>query len=170
MWPLAGLALGAVIGAVGVALHGTQIVQHARPVAKAVLKAALATIHEAQVREAQVMEAAEDLYAEADAEVKAERLASVAITAEAKARQIAEALHEAQVRQAEIVAAVEDLYAEAKGEVTAARLASVIAAAEAKAREAIEDGKSTRTMRSSTEGVIDLSSVKRSPASGPNDG
>ena len=61
MWPLAGLALGTVIGAVGVALRGTQIAQHARPVAKAVLKAALATIYEAQVREAQVMEAAEDL-------------------------------------------------------------------------------------------------------------
>ena len=102
--------------------------------------------------------------------MKAERRASVAVTAEAKARQVAEALHEAQVRQAEIVAAVEDLYAEAKGEVTAARLASVIAAAEAKAQEAIEDGKSTRTMRSSAEAVIDLSSVKRSQASGSNDG
>jgi hypothetical protein len=170
MWPLAGLALGTVIGAVGAALRGSEIAQHTRPLAKALLKATIAAVHDAQVWQAQIVEAAEDLYAEANAEVAADRRASVSAAAEAKAQEIAEALHEAQIRQAEVVAAVKDLYAETKGEVTAERLASVIAAAEARAREAIETARGVRPERPSAEAVIDLTSIKRSHGSGSSDG
>jgi gas vesicle protein len=80
MFPF-GLAIGFVAGAVGAILFAPQIAQHARPVAKAVLKTALTAMHEAQVRSAEVAEAAEDLCAEAKAELNAERSeAAVAAT------------------------------------------------------------------------------------------
>jgi hypothetical protein len=57
-----------------------------RPAAKAALKAALAAMHEAKVRGAEFAEAAEDLYAEAKAEVISETLAADIAAAETKAR------------------------------------------------------------------------------------
>ena len=70
--PLARVALGALIGAAGVALFGPHIARRARPAAKAALKAALAAMHEARIRGGEIAEAAEDLYAEAKAEAAAE--------------------------------------------------------------------------------------------------
>jgi hypothetical protein len=70
--PLARMALGAVVGAAGVALLGPHIARRARPAAKAALKAALAAMHEARIRGGEIAEAAEDLYAEAKAEAEAE--------------------------------------------------------------------------------------------------
>jgi hypothetical protein len=55
-----------------------QLARQARPVAKAALKAALTAMHEAQVRSAEVAEAAEDLYAEAKAEVTEEAMRTAA--------------------------------------------------------------------------------------------
>ena len=66
------MALGAVVGAAGVALLGPHIARRARPAAKAALKAALAAMHEARIRGGEIAEAAEDLYAEAKAEAEAE--------------------------------------------------------------------------------------------------
>ena len=66
--PLARVALGALVGAAGVALLGPHIARRARPAAKAALKAALAAMHEARIRGGEIAEAAEDLYAEAKAE------------------------------------------------------------------------------------------------------
>ncbi|HEY6995065.1 MAG TPA: DUF5132 domain-containing protein [Xanthobacteraceae bacterium] len=83
MFPF-GFALGAVAGATAVLLFGPEIVRQARPVAKAVLKAALATMHEGQVRGAQVSEAAEDLYAEAKSEVAADIFAATMASAHAQ--------------------------------------------------------------------------------------
>ncbi|ODR94798.1 hypothetical protein AUC69_03015 [Methyloceanibacter superfactus] len=71
MFPF-GLAVGFVAGAATAVLFAPQIAQQARPVAKAAVKAALAALHEVQVRGAEVAEAAEDLYAEAKAEVNQE--------------------------------------------------------------------------------------------------
>ena len=82
MFPF-GFVLGLVGGAAGVILFGPQIAQHARPVAKAALKAAIAAMHEAQVRGAEVTEAAEDLFAEAKAEVTAEVIAAATASAQA---------------------------------------------------------------------------------------
>ena len=75
MFPF-GFALGAVAGAAAVLIVGPEVVQRARPVAKAVLKAALTAMHEAQVHGAEIAEAAEDLYAEARAEVTAAAMAA----------------------------------------------------------------------------------------------
>jgi gas vesicle protein len=83
MFPF-GLAIGFVAGAAGAILFAPQIAQHARPVAKALLKAALAAMHEAQVRSAEVAEAAEDLYAEAKAEVSAESSEATVAAAESE--------------------------------------------------------------------------------------
>jgi gas vesicle protein len=77
MFPF-GLAVGFAAGAATAVLFAPQIAQQARPVAKAALKAALAAMHEAQVRGAEVVEAAEDLYAEAKAEVNEEVVAAAA--------------------------------------------------------------------------------------------
>lgn len=170
MKPLTGVVFGSIIGAAAVALRGTQIAQHARPVAKSMLKAVLAAVHEAQVRQAEIVEAAEDLFAETTADVEAEKLASVLAAARAKAEEATEALKEAQLRQAEIVAAIEDLYAHAKEKVTPEQLAAAVAAAEAKAREAIEAAKSGQSGTNSTEGVVDLSSAKYSPAGRSSNG
>lgn len=88
MWPLAGLVgvvVGAVAGAAGAVVYGPQLAKHGRPAAKAALKAALHVVHEARVRGAEVAEAAEDLYAEAKAEVTQEVLAAVMAEAKAKA-------------------------------------------------------------------------------------
>lgn len=81
MFPF-GVLLGLVGGAAGAILFGPQIAQHARPVAKAVLKAAIAAMHDAQVRGAEVTEAAEDLFAEAKAEVTAEVFAAAMASAQ----------------------------------------------------------------------------------------
>jgi hypothetical protein len=83
MFPF-GLAVGFVAGAAGAILFAPQIAQHARPVAKAALKAALAALHEAEVRGAELAEAAEDLYAEAKAEVNADAAAAATAAAEAE--------------------------------------------------------------------------------------
>jgi hypothetical protein len=94
MWPLAGfvgVVVGAVAGAAGAVLYGSQVAHQARPAAKAVLKVALAAIHEARVRGAEVAEAAEDLYAEAKAEVTEEVLAAAVAAAMAKAEAAASA-------------------------------------------------------------------------------
>lgn len=90
MWPLAGLVgvvVGAVAGATGAVLYGPQLVRHARPAAKAVLKATLVAIHEARVRGAEVAEAAEDLYAEAKAAATEEVIAATMAAAKAKAEE-----------------------------------------------------------------------------------
>ena len=83
MFPF-GFVLGAVAGATAVLLFGPQIAQQARPAAKAMLKAALAAMHEAQVRGAQMSEAAEDLYAEAKSEVAADIFAAAMAAAQAQ--------------------------------------------------------------------------------------
>jgi gas vesicle protein len=84
MFPF-GLAIGFVAGAAGAMLFAPQIAEHARPVAKAALKAALAALHEAQLRGAEMAEAAEDLYAEAKAEVNAEMSATASAAGEVEA-------------------------------------------------------------------------------------
>jgi hypothetical protein len=89
MFPL-GFVFGAIAGAAGVLILGPQFTQQARPVAKAVLKAALIAMHEAQVRSAEIAEAAEDLVAEAKAELVAETFA-----ASAAAQTKAESVHPA---------------------------------------------------------------------------
>jgi len=80
MFPF-GLVVGFVAGAATAALFTPQLAQQARPAAKAVLKAALAAMHEVQVRGAEAVEAAEDLYAEATAEVD-EEIAEAAAASE----------------------------------------------------------------------------------------
>jgi gas vesicle protein len=85
MFPL-GFLFGAVAGAAALLVFRPQVTQYARPVAKAVLKAALTAMHEAQVQGAEVVEAAEDLYAEAKAEVTAEVFAAAMAEAQAQAR------------------------------------------------------------------------------------
>jgi hypothetical protein len=77
MFPL-GFLLGTIAGSAGVLILGPQLAQNARPIAKAVLKTALLAIHEAQVRGAEVVEAAEDLVAEAKAEMVADAFAASA--------------------------------------------------------------------------------------------
>jgi hypothetical protein len=84
MFPL-GFVVGAVAGVATMLVIGPQVAQHARPVAKAMLKAALRMMHEAQVESAQIAEAAEDLYAEAKAEVTTEVFAAAMAAAQAKA-------------------------------------------------------------------------------------
>jgi gas vesicle protein len=74
MFPL-GFVFGAIAGAAGVLILGPQFTQQARPVAKAVLKAALIAMHEAQVRSAEIAKAelvAETFAASAAAQTKAE--------------------------------------------------------------------------------------------------
>jgi gas vesicle protein len=83
---LAGVVAGAIAGAAGATFCGPEVARHMRPAAKAVLKATLAAMHEAKVRGAEFAEAAEDLYAEAKAEVISETLAAEIAAAEAKAR------------------------------------------------------------------------------------
>lgn len=85
MLPFVSLTFGLVAGAAGVVLLGPRIAQQARPVAKAVLKAALAGMREAQVRGTEIAEATEDLYAEAKAEVTAEVFAAAVAAAQAEA-------------------------------------------------------------------------------------
>lgn len=85
-----GFIAGAVAGAVSTVLFGRQIVEHGRPLAKAALKATLATMHEARVRGAEIGEAAEDLYAEAKSEVTAEIFQAAMAAATAKAAEMAE--------------------------------------------------------------------------------
>lgn len=141
MWPLAGFALGALVGAVGIALRGQEVAQAARPGAKAAIKAAMIALHEARIRQAELVERAEDLFAEATAEVVQERTAIVASAFRAKAEQAAKARNDEVVRRGEIVAAVRALYAETSGEPSSEKLAAAIAAAEERAREIIEAGR-----------------------------
>jgi hypothetical protein len=75
-------------------VYGPQFAKQGRPAAKAALKAALHVIHEARVKGAEVAEAAEDLYAEAKAEVTQEVLAAVMAEAKAEAEEAAKAQHE----------------------------------------------------------------------------
>ena len=90
MFPL-GFVLGAMSAtAAGALMLSPQVMNHARPVAKALLKAALAAMHEAQLRGAEVSEAAEDLFAEAKAEVAAEAFATTMAAAQEKAAAAAE--------------------------------------------------------------------------------
>lgn len=106
MWPLAGLVgvvVGAVAGAAGAVVYGSQLAHHGRPAAKAVLKTALHVIHEARIRGAEVAEVAEDLYAEAKAEVTQEVLASTMAAAKAEAE------HAAKVQQTEEKASYEPI-------------------------------------------------------------
>lgn len=84
MFPF-GLAVGFVAGAAGAILFAPQIAEHARPVVKAALKAALTAMHEARLRSAELAEAAEDLYAEANAEVAEEVRAAAEAAAETEA-------------------------------------------------------------------------------------
>ena len=80
-----GFVLGAVAGAAAVLVLRPQVAQGARPLAKAVLKAALTALHEARVRGTEVAEAAEDLYAEAKHEATKEVFAAAVAAAQAKA-------------------------------------------------------------------------------------
>ncbi len=66
-----GFALGALSGAAA-SLLLTRDAKRARPAAKAALKAAIMTYHEARLQGAELMEAAEDLFAEAKAEAAAD--------------------------------------------------------------------------------------------------
>jgi gas vesicle protein len=97
MWPLAGL-VGVIVGAAGAFVYGRRLAKQGRPAAKTVLKAALHAIHEAKVAGAEVVEAAEDLYAEAQAEVTQEVLAA----AMARAKAAAEAAAKPQHAEAEV--------------------------------------------------------------------
>jgi hypothetical protein len=135
MWPLAGLAFGAVVGALGVPLRGSQIAEHARPAAKAALKAALAAAHELHLRQVEAAEAAEDLFAEAEAEVAVERQAS----AGAAVAKEGAAVNEEDLRQPHIIEAVQELYKlyfETNGNVMPEKVARIIATAHAKANAA----------------------------------
>jgi nucleotide-binding universal stress UspA family protein len=103
MWPLAGLVgvvVGAVAGATGAAVYGSRLVHQGRPAAKAALKAALHAIHEARVRGAEIAEAAEDLYAEAKAEVTEEVIAAGMAEAKAKAEEAAAVAQDAEAEAA----------------------------------------------------------------------
>ena len=164
MWPLAGFAFGAVVGAVGIALRGKEMAQVARPGAKAAIKAAIGALHEARVRQAEIVEQAEDLFAEATAEVAEERTEDIAATIRAKAQKAAEARNEEVIRRAEIVAAVRSLYAESAGEPSSDRLAAAIAAAEERARAIIAAGRAADSPASAE--TIDLSAIKRTRAGG----
>ena len=64
-----GFALGALTGAAAVLLLNRQGTQRVRPIAKAAMKAAVMAYHEARVQGAELAEAAEDLFAEAKAEL-----------------------------------------------------------------------------------------------------
>ncbi|MBY6241631.1 hypothetical protein [Methylosinus sp. Sm6] len=165
MWPLAGFAFGAVVGAIGIALGGKEMAEAARPGAKAVAKAAMVALHEARVRQAQLVEHAEDLFAEATAEVAEERTEAVAAAIRANAQKAAEARNDELVRRAEIVAAVRALYAETPGEPSSDRLAAAIAAAEERARAIVDAGR-TAGGRSASAETIDLSAIKRTRAGG----
>jgi len=143
MWPLAGFAFGAVVGAVGVALRGSHIAERTRPVAKAALKAMLAAAHEAHLRQVEVTEAAEDLFAEAEAEVVAERRAT-AMAAALKEKAATAEVNEGDLREPHVVEAVQELYRlyfETKGNVTPEKVARIIATAHVKANAAMKTGR-----------------------------
>ncbi len=69
MNPFAAFLLGAAAGAAAV-LYGPEIVRRARPAAKAAMAEGMTALHQARVKGAQMMEAAEDLFAEAKSEVE----------------------------------------------------------------------------------------------------
>ena len=98
MFPF-GFIVGAVAGAAGAILFGREIVEHGRPLAKAVLKATLAAMHEARVHGAEIGEAAEDLYAEAKSEVTAEIFEAAMAAATAKAAEMAKRAKDAPPRR-----------------------------------------------------------------------
>ncbi|WP_363345839.1 DUF5132 domain-containing protein [Methylocystis echinoides] len=70
-----GFALGALTGAAATILL-TRQGSRARPAAKAALKAAIMAYHEARTQGAELMEAAEDLFAEAKSEAAADIFAA----------------------------------------------------------------------------------------------
>ena len=84
MNPLAAFLLGAVTGAAA-ALYGPEIVRRARPAAKLAMTEGMAALHQARAKGAQVMEAAEDLFAEAKHEVEGRLFGTPAPAAEAVA-------------------------------------------------------------------------------------
>lgn len=90
MFPF-GFIVGAMAGAAGAVLFGRQVVEHGRPLAKAALKATLSAMHGAQVRGAEIGEAAEDLFAEAKSEVTEEVFKAAMAAAAAKAAEMAAA-------------------------------------------------------------------------------
>ncbi|QGM99643.1 DUF5132 domain-containing protein [Methylocystis parvus] len=71
-----GFALGVLTGAAATFLL-TRDHKRARPVARAALKAAMMAYHEARTQSAELMEAAEDLFAEAKAEATSEIFAAM---------------------------------------------------------------------------------------------
>jgi hypothetical protein len=82
MKPL-GFALGALTGAAATILL-TRGGGRARPAAKAALKAAIMAFHEARTQGAEMMEAAEDLFAEAKAEAVSDIFAAAMAGAQTK--------------------------------------------------------------------------------------
>jgi hypothetical protein len=82
MKPL-GFAFGALTGAAAAILL-TRGGARARPAAKAALKAAFMAYHEARTQGAEVMEAAEDMFAEAKAEAVADIFAAAMAGAQKK--------------------------------------------------------------------------------------
>lgn len=70
-----GFALGVAAGAAAALLFDREG-NRVRPVAKAALKAAVLALHEARVQGAQLMETAEDLFAEAKAEAASDIFAA----------------------------------------------------------------------------------------------
>lgn len=91
MKPL-GFAFGALTGAAATLIltqrHGAQ---RARPAAKAALKAAMMAYHEARTQGAELMELAEDLFAEAKAEATQEIFTAAMAAAQAQAQATAAA-------------------------------------------------------------------------------
>ncbi len=79
-----GFALGALTGAAATILL-TREGSRARPAAKAALKAAIMAYHEARTQGTELMEAAEDLFAEAKAEASADIFAAAMAGAQKKA-------------------------------------------------------------------------------------
>lgn len=85
MIPL-GFALGALTGAAATLLISRQGGQRIRPIAKAALKAAMVAYHEARAQSAELVETAEDLFAEAKADAAADIFAEAVAAAEARAK------------------------------------------------------------------------------------
>jgi hypothetical protein len=88
-----GFALGALTGAAATILL-TREGSRARPAAKAALKAAIMAYHEARTHGAEMMEAAEDLFAEAKAEAVADIFAAAMAGAQRKAAEDAQKAEE----------------------------------------------------------------------------
>ena len=91
MPPFLIFALGALVGA-GATLLAPGVSRNGRPMLKEALKTAMLLAREAQVRSAELIELAEDLYAEAKAEAAAaQAAAAVAVERPVRARRAAPA-------------------------------------------------------------------------------